>query len=83
LKEKLLAAHRAGIFEAILPRANEKDVADLPENLRSVMKLHFVDQMDEVLKIALEGPLPELHEETPEALAVVKPSVPAGQPRAQ
>ncbi len=83
LKEKLLAAHRAGIFEAVLPRANEKDVADLPENLRSVMKLHFVDQMDEVLKIALEGPLPELREETPEALAVVKPSVPAGQPRAQ
>ncbi len=83
LKEKLLAAHRAGIFEAILPRGNEKDLADLPENLRSVMKLHFVDQMDEVLKIALEGPLPELREETPEALAAVKPPVPADQPRAQ
>jgi ATP-dependent Lon protease len=83
LKEKLLAAHRAGIFEAILPRANEKDLADLPENLRSVMKLHFVDQMDEVLKIALEAPLPELHEETPEALTAVKPPVPADQPRAQ
>ena len=83
LKEKLLAAHRAGIFEAILPRANEKDLADLPENLRSVMKLHFVDQMDEVLKIALEGPLPELREETPEALTAVKPPVPADQPRAQ
>ena len=83
LKEKLLAAHRAGLFEAILPRGNEKDLADLPENLRSVMKLHFVDQMDEVLKIALEGPLPELREETPEALAAVKPPVPADQPRAQ
>jgi ATP-dependent Lon protease len=83
LKEKLLAAHRAGIFEAILPRGNEKDLADLPENLRSVMKLHFVDQMDEVLKIALEGPLPELHEETPEALTAVKPPVAADQPRAQ
>jgi ATP-dependent Lon protease len=84
LKEKLLAAHRAGIFEAVLPRGNEKDLADLPENLRSVMKLHFVDQMDEVLKIALEGPLPELREETPEALAAVKPpATPAGQPRAQ
>jgi ATP-dependent Lon protease len=83
LKEKLLAAHRAGIFEAILPRANEKDLADLPENLRSVMKLHFVDQMDEVLKIALEGPLPEMREETPEALTAVKPPVPADQPRAQ
>jgi ATP-dependent Lon protease len=83
LKEKLLAAHRAGIFEAILPRGNEKDLADLPENLRSVMKLHFVDQMDEVLKIALEGPLPEMREETPEALAAVKPPVAADQPRAQ
>jgi ATP-dependent Lon protease len=83
LKEKLLAAHRAGIFEAVLPRANEKDLADLPENLRSVMKLHFVDQMDDVLKIALEGPLPELREETPEALAAVPPSTPIGQPRAQ
>jgi ATP-dependent Lon protease len=84
LKEKLLAAHRAGIFEAVLPRANEKDLADLPENLRSVMKLHFVDQMDEVLRIALEAPLPELREETPEALAAVTPpAVPAGQPRAQ
>ena len=83
LKEKLLAAHRAGIFEALLPRANEKDLADLPENLRSVMKLHFVDQMDDVLKIALETPLPELREETPEALAAVTPAAPAGQPRAQ
>jgi ATP-dependent Lon protease len=71
LKEKLLAAHRAGIFEAILPRENEKDLAELPENLRSVMKLHFVDQMDDVLKIALEGPLPELREETPAALSNV------------
>ena len=83
LKEKLLAAHRAGIFEAVLPRANEKDLADLPENLRSVMKLHFVDQMDDVLRIALEAPLPELHEETPEALTAVKPPVAADQPRAQ
>ena len=73
LKEKLLAAHRAGIFEAILPRENEKDLADLPENLKSVMKLHFVDQMDEVLKIALEAPLPDLKEETPEVLASVPP----------
>jgi ATP-dependent Lon protease len=59
LKEKLLAAHRAGIFEAILPKENEKDLADLPDNLRSAMKLHLVDTMDDVLQIALEGPLPE------------------------
>jgi len=58
LKEKLLAALRAGIFEVILPRANEKDIAELPDNIKNSMKLHFVDQMDEVLKIALESPLP-------------------------
>jgi ATP-dependent Lon protease len=68
LKEKLLAAHRAGIFEAILPSDNRKDLPDLPENLRSAMKLNFVDSMDEVLKIALEAPLPELREETPDVL---------------
>ncbi len=54
LKEKLLAAHRNGITEAILPRDNEKDLPDIPENVRNDMKLHFVDSMDEVLKIALE-----------------------------
>jgi ATP-dependent Lon protease len=68
LKEKLLAAHRAGIFEAILPAENRKDLPDLPENLKSAMKLNFVDTMDEVLKLALEGPLPELREETPNVL---------------
>jgi ATP-dependent Lon protease len=82
LKEKLLAAHRAGIFEAILSKENEKDVAELPENLKKVMKLHFVEQMDEVLKIALESPLPELKEETPEALATAVLPVPQEQPRA-
>jgi ATP-dependent Lon protease len=54
LKEKLLAAHRHGIFEAIMPMDNQKDLPDIPENIRSSMKLHFVESMDEVLKIALE-----------------------------
>jgi ATP-dependent Lon protease len=54
LKEKLLAAHRQGIFEVVLPKDNEKDLADIPENIRKEMKLHFVFSMDEVLKIALE-----------------------------
>jgi ATP-dependent Lon protease len=69
LKEKLLAAHRAGIFEAVLPADNEKDVAELPANLKSAMKLHFVSSMDDVLRIALEGKLPQLAEEIPEVLA--------------
>ena len=73
LKEKLLAAHRAGIFEAILPEENRKDMADLPELLKNSMKLHFVEEMDQVLKIALEGKLPELQEETPEGIAAVLP----------
>jgi ATP-dependent Lon protease len=73
LKEKLLAAHRAGIFEAIVPEDNRKDLPDLPELLKNSMKLHFVEEMDQVLKLALEGNLPELHEETPEALAPVLP----------
>ena len=54
LKEKLLAAHRQGIREAILPKDNEKDLPDIPENIRQDMKLHFVTSMDEVLKLALE-----------------------------
>jgi ATP-dependent Lon protease len=57
LKEKLLAAHRHGINEAIVPKDNQKDLPDIPEYLRKVMKLHFVDHMDEVLKIALEREL--------------------------
>jgi ATP-dependent Lon protease len=78
LKEKLLAAHRAGIFEVLLPKDNRKDVADLPENLRTAMKLHFVDTMDEVLKLALERPLPE----TEDHEAIVPITSPTAEPPA-
>ncbi len=54
LKEKLLAARRHRVFEVIIPKDNEKDLPDIPENVRGEMKLHFVTSMDEVLKIALE-----------------------------
>jgi ATP-dependent Lon protease len=57
LKEKLLAAHRHGINEVIVPKENQKDMPDIPEYIRSLMKLHFVDHMDEVLHIALERDL--------------------------
>src|SRR5438046_2178272 len=73
LKEKLLAAHRAGLFEAILPKDNEKDVAEVPENLRNAMKLHFVETMDHVLALALEQPLPEIPEATPQPIAAIAP----------
>ena len=62
LKEKLLAAHRAGLFEVILPKDNEKDLAEVPENLRTAMKMHFVETVDQVLSIALEQPLPHIDE---------------------
>jgi ATP-dependent Lon protease len=64
LKEKLLAALRAGIKEAIIPKENEKDLPEVPENIRGQMKIHLVENMDQVLKAALEGPLPEISEET-------------------
>jgi ATP-dependent Lon protease len=60
LKEKLLAAHRQGIFEVVIPKDNEKDLPDIPEPVRKDMKLHLVTSMDEVLKIALERELQPL-----------------------
>jgi ATP-dependent Lon protease len=57
LKEKLMAAHRQGIVTAIMPRENEKDLPDIPDAIKQTMKLHFVDSMDEVLRIALEREL--------------------------
>jgi ATP-dependent Lon protease len=57
LKEKVLAAHRQGIRELILPKDNEKDLPDIPEMIRKEMKLQFVTSMDQVLKIALEREL--------------------------
>ncbi|MGO4880959.1 MAG: endopeptidase La [Bryobacteraceae bacterium] len=74
LKEKLLAALRAGIFETILPRANEKDLSELPDNIKNAMKLRFVDTMDEVLAIALERPLPTPLPAETENLAAVPPT---------
>jgi len=82
LKEKLLAAHRAGIFEAILPADNRRDFADLPELLKSSMKLHFVEQMDEVLQLALEEKLPALSDDIPESISggVIPPVTTGPQP---
>ena len=60
LKEKVLAAHRAGVTTIILPKDNEKDLADIPKAVLDVLKLHLVESMDEVLKIALTEPLTAL-----------------------
>jgi ATP-dependent Lon protease len=54
VKEKLLAAHRAGIKNVILPKENEKDLQDLPKDILDVLNVNLVETMDEVLQIALE-----------------------------
>ncbi len=57
LKEKLLAAHRAGINQVIIPKENEKDLIDIPKKVREDIKITVVENVDEVLKIALKKEL--------------------------
>ena len=57
LKEKLLAAHRAGIKHVIIPKDNEKDLVDIPQKIKDEIKLTPVETADEVLKIALKKEL--------------------------
>ena len=53
LKEKLLAAHRGGLTDVVIPEENEKDLKDIPENILEGLKVHVVSHIDEVLKCAL------------------------------
>jgi ATP-dependent Lon protease len=55
IKEKILAAHRAGIREVIVPAKNRQDLEDLPANIRRQMRVDLVDHMDQVLARAFEG----------------------------
>jgi ATP-dependent Lon protease len=57
VKEKLLAAHRMGLRTIVLPKDNEKDLSEIPQEILSSLKIHFVETMDEVLQIALERPV--------------------------
>ncbi|MFZ0336121.1 MAG: endopeptidase La [Candidatus Acidiferrales bacterium] len=70
VKEKLLAAHRLGLRTVILPRDNEKDLADVPPEIQAQLSVKFVETMDEVLLLALERPL--------EASAIPAPEVAPG-----
>ncbi|HXH51132.1 MAG TPA: endopeptidase La [Terriglobia bacterium] len=54
VKEKILAAHRAGTRTVLLPRDNEKDLSEIPENIQEDLAIKFVETMDEVLDLALE-----------------------------
>ena len=57
LKEKLLAAHRAGIKHVIIPKDNQKDLTDIPNKVKNDIKITSVDTVDEVLKLALKNEL--------------------------
>ena len=60
IKEKVLAAHRAGLKTIILPKRNEADLEDLPQEVRDELDFHLVDMMKDVLEIALVQPEPEV-----------------------
>src|SRR5207245_10894094 len=54
VKQKVLAAHRMGLKEVILPKRNEKDIDDVPESVRKAMTFHLASQVDDVLRHAIE-----------------------------
>jgi len=55
IKEKVLAAHRSGLKTVILPKRNEPDLEDLPEEVRQSIQFVFVETVDDVLRVALEN----------------------------
>jgi ATP-dependent Lon protease len=63
----VLAAHRAGVKSIVLPKENEKDLADIPKAVLDVLNIYMVETMDDVLKVAMAEPLPAPI--TPEAAA--------------
>ncbi len=68
VKEKLLAAHRIGVSTVVLPRENEKDLADIPRNVVDTLRVELVEHIDEVLKVALLPPAPSaVHDGAPAA----------------
>jgi ATP-dependent Lon protease len=88
LKEKLLAAHRTGIHEVIIPSENEKDLSDLPPDIRKELSIHLVSHMDEVQALAFR-PRPHDPDATEEQPAesqlpvtpATAPSPPLSHPR--
>jgi ATP-dependent Lon protease len=74
VKEKLLAAHRFGLKTIIISKENEKDLADIPEEVREDLTVHTVDTIDEVLNVALELKAAPEKIETPQLWDVNTPS---------
>src|SRR5688500_18251455 len=74
VKEKLLAAHRFGIDTIILPKDNEKDLVEVPEEVRDSLGINFVETIDEVLSLALEDSVPTAADEGPPLWTTEQPS---------
>ena len=55
IKDKVLAAYRAEIVEIVLPKRNEKDLEEIPEEVREKLEIHLIESMDEVLRLALDS----------------------------
>ncbi|MGH8437329.1 MAG: S16 family serine protease, partial [Pseudomonas sp.] len=77
VKEKTLAAYRAGVFDVILPRGNQRDLREVPADIREKIIFHFVDRMDDVVRLALID-APRLVESDASGIAVDE----SRQPRA-
>jgi ATP-dependent Lon protease len=81
IKDKVLAAFRANITEIILPKENEKDLEEIPAEVRELLQVHLVESMDEVLRLALDGevaPLPGPEPAGADGKLAESPSEPAG-----
>ena len=83
LKEKLLAAHRGGITTTLIPKDNEKDLAEIPKNIKDKLRIVPVRWMDEVLQLSLQRmPMPKSGDGAPAEEAPAKPEAAAGEVRA-
>jgi ATP-dependent Lon protease len=78
LKEKLLAAHRGGIECVIIPKENERDLKEIPDNIKASLKIHTAQWIDEVLAVALERTPQPLSDEEFKALS--SPAKGSGNP---
>ena len=76
IKEKLLAAHRAGIKRVVIPERNRKDIVDVPEEVQKDLEILYVSKMDELLPVVLTMPLPEAKLDAPPPPPAAPPAPP-------
>ena len=76
IKEKLLAAHRAGITEVLIPYKNERDLDELPKDVREQLKIHLIKRVEEILPLVLEPGSPEPSGERGDRSSVPPASMP-------